>query len=1849
MVSMPFINEFHYDNSGGDVGEFVEIVGPAGFDITGWSLVLYNGNGGAAYTTTTLGGFIDDAGSGIGFVTLNYPANGIQNGAPDALALVDDSGTVVQFLSYEGSFTAVGGAAGGMTSVDIGVSEDGSQAGTSVGLTGSGSDYADFTWSLISDDTPGAANSGQSFAAAFEPPFINEFHYDNEGADAGEFVEVAGQAGTDLTGYSLVLYNGSGGTAYSTLNLSGVIGNQDNGYGTASFLITGIQNGSPDGIALVGPDGLIEFLSYEGSFTAVGGAADGVTSTDIGVAQAGSAPVGSSLSLTGTGTSPDDFEWTFVTNDTPGTVNDGQSFGGAPTPTFVINDVSKVEGNSGTTDFTFTVTRSDSSGAASVDFATANGTATAGSDYVATSGTLTFADGEDSKTVTVTVNGDTDTEATEAFTVELSNAVGAVIEDATGTGTIVNDEVAVTRIHDIQGAQHTSPLVGQSVTVQAIVTAVGSNGFYLQEADANADASIATSEAIFVFTSGAPNAMVAVGNEIRLTGTVTEFFPGGASTGNLSTTELTSTNGYALISTGNPLPTATLIGAGGRVLPTEVIEDDAPYSGTDTSNFDAVNDGMDFYESLEGMLVTVNDPMAVAGTNQFGEIYTVADAGAGATGLSDRNTIVIDEAATGGLNVTNSGPDSDFNPERIQFDADPTITGAALPSVNAGAILNDVTGVLDYDFGNFQIIPTAPVTVQTASTLAKEVTSITGDSDTLTVASYNVLNLDINESPSETQADQDIANGRFAAIAQQIVANLGSPDIIGLQEVQDNSGGANDGIVAADQVLQALVDAIVAAGGPQYTFIDNSFISNNTGGGQPGANIRNAFLFNDDRVDLVAGSVMTTPDAATDFAGSRLPLVATFTFNGEDVTVVNNHFSSKGGSTPLYGTTQLSLNGSADERLVQAQNVADFVTSLGSDAKVVVLGDLNEFSEEESLKPLTDAGLIDLDATLPENEQYSYVFDGNAQTLDHIMISGNLEATTQFDIVHVNPEFAFTPATASDHDPSIIGIDIQEESTVFTLQLLHFADGEAGLLAPQTAPYMAALADAFEDDFANSITLAGGDNFIPGPFFAAGADPSITSVIPGGAVQGRPDIAIHNAIGVQASTIGNHEFDFGSQGFRDAFGAQGAWVGAQFPYLSSNLDFSGDAVLNPVYVNTFGTPGLEEASANKGKIVPSAVITENGEKIGIVGITTQLIEQISSPTGTEVKGFPTGPGANGEFDNMALLASQVQPYIDDLIAQGVNKIILMSHLQLINNEKTLAPLLNGVDIILAAGSNTRLGDADDQAVAFPGHAADFADTYPIVTAGSDGKTTVIVNTDNEYTYLGRLVVDFDENGEIITDSLTANVAINGAYAATEENVAEAWGDNDGDLTDTAFAEGTRGETVQDITDAVNAVITAKTGNVYGYSDVYLEGARAKVRNEETNLGDVSADANADAARDALGLTASNAIVSLKNGGGIRSQIGTVSAPKADGTVDFLPNAGGVVSQLDVENALRFNNALMVFETTAQGLLNILNNPAGLSPNNGGFIQIGGIQFSYDPDLPAGSRVRDIVLVNELGEKVAIIANDGQVVAGAPASITMVTLNFTANGGDGFQVKANGENFRYLLADGTVSGAVDESLDFTAATTINTHAGSAANLLTEQKAFEDYFRENFSTPEDAFDIAETDQTGDLRIQNQNVRDDTVLDGEAQTGNKGQNALIGDAFGNLLDGGEGRDTLVGNDGDDTLVGGRGIDVLVGGNGNDAFVFRALDEMGNSGAKADIIADFGLGSDVIDLSGIDAIAGGADDAFVFLGDGRYTGTAGELRYITQGADSFVAGDVDGDGRSDFLIKVENVLSFAADDFIL
>jgi endonuclease I len=407
-----WINEIHYDNDSSDVNEFVEVAGTAGLDLTGWQLVAYNGSNGASYKTLKLSGVFANQSSGFGVI--DYPISGLQNGGPDGIALIDATGTVVQFLSYEGAFAASDGKAVGMTSTNIGVSETSSTpVGHSLQLTGIGSDYAQFTWASAMSNTAGVINTNQSFGGTTQTneaplarfttsctdlncnmdasassdtdgsitdyawdfgdgmtaagvltsrsyadtgsylitltvtdnegatsiatqtvnvvkpvitPWINEFHYDNSGADRNEFIEIAGPSGTNLSGWSIEAVNGSNGTVYKSINLGGSIDNEQAGYGALGFDFTSLQNGA-DGLVLVNDLGeVIQFISYEGTFQAANGSAAGLTSSDIGVRESSGSSSSNSLQLKGTGAEYQDFTWNSPSIASNGFLNSGQSF-----------------------------------------------------------------------------------------------------------------------------------------------------------------------------------------------------------------------------------------------------------------------------------------------------------------------------------------------------------------------------------------------------------------------------------------------------------------------------------------------------------------------------------------------------------------------------------------------------------------------------------------------------------------------------------------------------------------------------------------------------------------------------------------------------------------------------------------------------------------------------------------------------------------------------------------------------------------------------------------------------------------------------------------------------------------------------------------------------------------------------------------------------------------------------------------------------------------------------------------------------------------------------------------------------------------------------------------------------------------------------------------------------------------------------------------------------------------------------------------------------------------------------------------------------------------------------------
>ncbi|MET8171901.1 endonuclease/exonuclease/phosphatase family protein [Streptomyces clavifer] len=571
-------------------------------------------------------------------------------------------------------------------------------------------------------------------------------------------------------------------------------------------------------------------------------------------------------------------------------------------------------------------------------------------------------------------------------------------------------EPGTVRVHDIQGTTRVSPLVGQSVTgVPGVVTGVrtgGSRGFWIQ--DTAPDADPRTSEGLFVYTgSAAPT--VSVGDSVLVSGKVAEYYP---SSTTQSLTQLTAPTSTVL-SSGNALPAPVVLDAKsvpGAYVPT------AGGGSIDTLALEPAAYALDLYESLEGTRVTVADTRVTGATTAYDEVWVTVKPKENRTRRGGTLYASYEDQNTGRIKVMSLN------------------AAQPVPVADVGDVLSgSTTGVIDYaSFGGYNLQATELGTL-TDNGLRREVTRKQKRKE-LAVATYNVENLDALDEQA-----------KFDTLASGVAVSLSSPDIVSLEEIQDDNGATNDGTVGSEATLKRFTDAIVAAGGPRYAW---RYVAPADGrdGGEPGGNIRNVFLFNPERVDFVdrAGGDATTAvksvktkkgvtlsvspgrinPASAAWDDSRKPLVGEFRFRGEPVFVIGNHFASKGGDQPLHGCYQEPARSSETKRVQQATEVNSFVTSLlkaDKSARVVTLGDLNDFAFSPTMDALTRGRVLKpLITTLPASEQYSYVYDGNSQTLDHILTSPAIRRF-DYDVVHINAEFA---DQASDHDPQIVRIDV---------------------------------------------------------------------------------------------------------------------------------------------------------------------------------------------------------------------------------------------------------------------------------------------------------------------------------------------------------------------------------------------------------------------------------------------------------------------------------------------------------------------------------------------------------------------------------------------------------------------------------------------------------------------------------------------------------------------------------------------------------------------------------------------------------------------------------------------------------
>ncbi|MFE6662027.1 endonuclease/exonuclease/phosphatase family protein [Streptomyces sp. NPDC057697] len=599
---------------------------------------------------------------------------------------------------------------------------------------------------------------------------------------------------------------------------------------------------------------------------------------------------------------------------------------------------------------------------------------------------------------------------TAALAAGLLTGAATTSASASSSAPAVDGQV---RIHDIQGSTRISPLVGRQVGgVTGVVTGVrtyGSKGFWFQ--DPHPDADPATSEGIFVYTGSAPT--VAVGDAVTVSGTVTEYVPGGLDSGNQSLTQISKPT-VAVVSSGNALPAPVRITE--RSVPSRYSPAGDPAAGGSVNALPLRPSryALDYYESIEGMNVSVGTSRVVGATDTHAELWVTVkprenDARRGGT-------------VYGSYDAQNTG--------RIQIQSLVPLAEQPFPKADVGDVLTGTTeGPLDFNqYGGYTLTARTMGEVA-AKGLRREVTR-KQRGDELAVATYNVENLD----PTDPQE-------KFDALAAAVVDNLASPDIVALEEIQDDNGAKDDGTVAADLTVKKFTDAIVAAGGPAYEWrsIDPE---DKKDGGEPGGNIRQVFLFNPERVSFTdrAGGDATTATGVvrergraalthspgridptnTAWENSRKPLVGEFAFRGRPVFVVANHFASKGGDESIFSEHQPPTRSSEVQRHAQGRAVNTFVKKLLSvqkNADVLVVGDINDFEFSGTAKALTAGGaLYPAIKSLPRSERYTYVYQGNSQVLDQILTSPSIRRF-QYDSVHINAEFA---DQNSDHDPQVL-------------------------------------------------------------------------------------------------------------------------------------------------------------------------------------------------------------------------------------------------------------------------------------------------------------------------------------------------------------------------------------------------------------------------------------------------------------------------------------------------------------------------------------------------------------------------------------------------------------------------------------------------------------------------------------------------------------------------------------------------------------------------------------------------------------------------------------------------------------
>ncbi|WP_398574175.1 endonuclease/exonuclease/phosphatase family protein [Staphylococcus equorum] len=580
-------------------------------------------------------------------------------------------------------------------------------------------------------------------------------------------------------------------------------------------------------------------------------------------------------------------------------------------------------------------------------------------------------------------------------------------------------------IHDIQDEGHQSPYDGKKVNnIKGIVTYQyelnGGKYLHIETPDDKQDNNPNTSEGLIIYT-GNQNYDAQKGDLVNVTGTVDEYYIDGY--GDKQETDLPVTQINARDDKGGNVS----IEESNQKLPEPYEIEKVPNKISANDNFqtfDREQYAIDYWESLEGMRVEVGDVRSV-GPQEHGDLFTVLD---------DQPA----ETENGGVRLT----ENDQHGERIPFKMYDNNKARNFDVATGDKFKGPIIGHVNYGFQNYKLnvdlddMKQAHVEGDTEP----QPTSIEPSNQKLNVASYNLENFSNNSSSTTEDKADKIANG--------ITEHMKNPDIIGVTEVQDNDG-PKEGGPEANKSYERLIKDIEEAGGPKYKYL-NIDPSMNEDGGQPDANIRVGFLYNPKRVQFDKSIESGDADTAVSykdgdltlnpgridpnnpaFDDSRKPLAAQFKFHGEQVIVLANHWNSKNGDTPLFGSQQPPVLESENQRVEIAKSVGRFVEQVQKDnpnANIVSVGDYNDFQWSKPLKTFESFNMSNMIYDLPESERYSYNYQGNSQALDHIFVSNNLKNHTELDPIHVNSDFTDMSGRASDHDPLLAQIDLKQAS-----------------------------------------------------------------------------------------------------------------------------------------------------------------------------------------------------------------------------------------------------------------------------------------------------------------------------------------------------------------------------------------------------------------------------------------------------------------------------------------------------------------------------------------------------------------------------------------------------------------------------------------------------------------------------------------------------------------------------------------------------------------------------------------------------------------------------------------------------